>query len=152
MRSKRGARWAIYTIQDMTGVQELLVFPESFAKLENVLKSGVPLLMKARVQIEEAGTRLSLLEARRLDEIAERAPVSEFRLRLAMGSLTEDMLDHLEHLLSGSPGPSPVVFELLSKDGSLALVQAQQRVKVSPELADGVREICGEQAVDTVIG
>ena len=152
MRSKRGARWAIYTIQDMTGVQELLVFPESFAKLENVLKSGVSLLMKVRVQIEEAGTRLSLLEARRLDEIAERASVSEFRLRLAVGSLTEDMLDHLEHLFSGSPGPSPVVFELLSKDGSLALMQAQQRVKVSPELADGVREICGEQAVDTVMG
>jgi hypothetical protein len=62
------------------------------------------------------------------------------------------MLDHLEHLFSGSPGPSPVVFELLSPDGSLALVQAQQRVKVSPELADGVREICGEQAVDTAMG
>src|SRR6202045_2079570 len=60
MRSRKGARWAIYTLQDMTGVQELLAFPESFAKLENVLKPGTPLLLKARVQIEEAGTRLSL--------------------------------------------------------------------------------------------
>ncbi len=152
MRSKRGARWAIYTIQDMTGVQELLVFPESFAKLESLLKSGIPLLMKARVQIEEAGTRLSLLEARRLDELAERAAVSEFRLRLDVVSLTEVMLDNLEHLFSGSPGPSPVLFELRSPDGSLALLQAQQRVKVSPELSDEVRKICGEQAVDTVIG
>jgi len=152
MRSKRGARWAIYTIQDMTGVQELLVFPESFAKLENVLKSGTPLLMKVRVQIEEAGTRLSLLEARRLDELAERASVSEFRLRLDVGSLTEVMLDNLEHLFSSSPGPSPVLFELRTPDGSLALLQAQQRVKVSPELTDEVRKICGEQAVDTVMG
>jgi len=30
MRSKKGARWAIFTIQDMTGVQELLAFPEVF--------------------------------------------------------------------------------------------------------------------------
>src|SRR6266480_6059278 len=30
MRSKKGARWAIFTIQDMTGIQELLAFPESF--------------------------------------------------------------------------------------------------------------------------
>jgi DNA polymerase III subunit alpha len=152
MRSKRGARWAIYTIQDMTGVQELLVFPESFAKLENVLKPGIPLLMKTRVQIEEAGTRLSLLESRRLDEMGERASVSEFRLRLDVGSLTEGMLDNLEYLFSGSPGPSAVVFELRSPDGSLALLQAQQRVKVSPELTDGVRKICGELAVDTVMG
>src|SRR6267142_1252816 len=59
MRSKKGARWAIFTIQDMTGVQELLAFPESFARLENILKPGAPLLLKARVQIDEAGTRLS---------------------------------------------------------------------------------------------
>jgi len=46
MRSKKGARWAIFTIQDMTGVQELLAFPESFARLEAVLKAGNPLLLK----------------------------------------------------------------------------------------------------------
>src|SRR5229473_2724136 len=65
MRSKKGARWAIFTIQDMTGVQELLAFPESFSKHEQTLKPGTPLLLKVRVQIEEAGTRLSLQEARR---------------------------------------------------------------------------------------
>jgi len=52
----------------MTGVQELLAFPESFARLEQVLKPGNPLLLKVRVQVEEAGTRLSLQEARRLEE------------------------------------------------------------------------------------
>src|SRR5258708_10134469 len=45
MRSKKGARWAIFTIQDMTGEQELLAFPESFARLENILKPGAPLLL-----------------------------------------------------------------------------------------------------------
>jgi DNA polymerase-3 subunit alpha len=33
MRSKRGDRWAIATLVDMTGVTELLVFPEAFRKL-----------------------------------------------------------------------------------------------------------------------
>src|SRR5436190_13702245 len=73
MRSKKGARWAIFTIQDMTGVQELLAFPESFSKHEQTLKPGTPLLLKVRVQIEEAGTRLSLQEARRIQDITERA-------------------------------------------------------------------------------
>src|SRR5439155_161504 len=70
MRSKKGARWAIFTIQDMTGVQELLAFPESFTKHEQTLKPGTPLLLKVRVQIEEAGTRLSLQEARRIADVA----------------------------------------------------------------------------------
>ena len=33
MRSRRGARWAILTLQDRTGVIEALVFPEAFQKL-----------------------------------------------------------------------------------------------------------------------
>src|SRR4029077_18106615 len=126
MRSKKGARWAIFTIQDMTGVQELLAFPESFARLEQVLKPGNPLLMKVRVQIEEAGTRLSLQEARRLDEIKENGASKEFRVRLDIASLSEDTLGGLEDLFGACPGPCQVVFELCSADGSVAILPAQQ--------------------------
>jgi len=69
MRSRRGARWAICTISGHDRRSGITGVPESFAKLETMLKTGTPLLMKARVQVEEAGTRLSLLEARRLEEI-----------------------------------------------------------------------------------
>jgi len=151
MRSRKGARWAIYTLQDMTGVQELLAFPESFAKLENVLKPGTPLLLKARVQIEEAGTRLSLQEARRLEDVAERKAAPEFRVRLKIESLSEGTLDQLEGLFAGSPGTSPVLFELHSPDGSVAVVQAQQRVAVNADLIESVRQICGAQAIELVM-
>jgi len=151
MRSRKGARWAIYTVQDMTGVQELLAFPESFAKLENLLKPGTPLLLKARVQIEEAGTRLSLQEARRLEDIAERQPTPEFRVRLETESLSESTLDRLEELFAGSPGPSPVLFEMHSPDGSMAVLHSQQRVTVRAELIESVRQICGAQAIELVM-
>ncbi len=87
MRTRKGARWGIFTLQDMTGVQEMLVFPETFTRLESMLKPGVPLLLKARVQVEEAGTRLSLQEARRLEDLAERAAPQEFRVRMDMQSI-----------------------------------------------------------------
>src|SRR6266852_4176630 len=151
MRSRKGARWAIYTLQDMTGVQELLAFPESFAKLENVLKPGTPLLLKARVQIEEAGTRLSLQEARRLEDIAERKAPPEFRVRLEMESLNQSALDQLEELFAASPGTSPVLFELHSPDGSVAGLQAQRRVAVKAELIESVRQICVAQAIELVM-
>jgi DNA polymerase-3 subunit alpha len=151
MRSRKGARWAIYTLQDMTGVQELLAFPESFAKLENVLKPGMPLLLKARVQIEEAGTRLSLQEARRLEDVAERKTAAEFRVRLQMESLSEGTLDQLEELFARSPGASPVLFELHSPDGSVAMLQATRRVAANAELIESVRQICGAQAIELVM-
>jgi len=150
MRSRKGARWAIFTIQDMTGVQELLAFPESFARLEQVLKPGTPLLLKVRVQVEEAGTRLSLQEARRLEEIAERPAANEFRVRIEMQALKEGTLDRLEELFASSPGPGQVVFELRAPDGSIAVVYSQQRVQATPELAEAVRQICGERAAGMV--
>src|SRR6267143_1824306 len=143
-------RWAIFTIQDMTGVQELLAFPESFARLEPTLKPGNPLLLKVRVQVEEAGTRLSLQEARRLDEVTERAASGELRVRIEIQSLTEETLDLLEGLFAASPGMCAVVFELCSPDGCVAVLQAQQRVKSAPELLEAVREICGNPAVRMV--
>src|SRR5260370_40277938 len=123
MRSKKGARWAIFTIQDMTGVQELLAFPESFARLEAVLKPGNPLLLKVRVQVEEAGTRLSLQEPRRLEEMPYPAGSSELRVRIEMCAMSEDALDRLEDLFTAAPGPCAVVFELCSPDGARPLLQ-----------------------------
>jgi DNA polymerase-3 subunit alpha len=149
MRSKKGARWAIYTLQDMTGVQELLAFPESFTRLENILKRGEPLLLKVRVQVEEAGTRLSLQEARRVADIAERA-ASEFRVRLDLARLDEGTLEQLDHLFASAPGPSTVVFELLSRDGKVALLQSQKKIRIQQELIDAVRQICGQQAIQMV--
>jgi DNA polymerase III subunit alpha len=150
MRSRKGARWAIYTLQDMTGVQEMLAFPESFAKLESILKPGSPLLLKVRVQVEEAGTRLSLQEARRLEDIPEPKAAREFKVRLETLALSEAILDQLEALLANFPGASPVVFELHSPDGSVASLQSQQRVAPGPELVESLRRICGEQAVEVV--
>jgi DNA polymerase III subunit alpha len=148
MRTRKGARWGIFTLQDMTGVQEMLVFPETFTRLEAMLKPGVPLLLKARVQVEEAGTRLSLQEARRLEDIAERAAPQEFRVRMDMQSINPDALDRLETLFGNFPGSCVVVFELRSADGSVALLQAQQRVRSNPELVEAVRQICGNRAVE----
>ena len=150
MRSKKGARWAIFTIQDMTGVQELLAFPESFARLENILKPGAPLLLKARVQIEEAGTRLSLQEARLLEQVAERTGPSEFRLRLDVSLLNDETLNQLENLFASTPGPTTIVFELVSPDGSVASLKSQKRIRVKPELEEAVRRICGQQAIQRV--
>ena len=149
MRTRKGARWGVFTLQDMTGVQEMLVFPETFTRLEAMLKPGVPLLLKARVQVEEAGTRLSLQEARRLEDIAERAAApQEFRVRMDMRAINPGCLDRLETLFSNFPGSCVVVFELRSADGSVALLQAQQGVRPNPELVEAVRQICGDRAVE----
>jgi len=42
----------ILTLQDTTGVLEVLAFPESFGRLETVFKSNAPLILKGRVNVK----------------------------------------------------------------------------------------------------
>ena len=148
MRSRKGARWAIYTIQDMTGIQELLAFPESFTKLEAVLKPRTPLLLKVRVQVEESGTRLSLQEARKLEDMPDPQTRSGLRVRMKMENVTEGLLDQLEAVFASCPGFTPVAFDLCAEDGATATIQIPARVQVCPELVATIRGLCGEESID----
>ncbi len=150
MRSKKGARWAIFTIQDMTGIQELLAFPEAFGKLENTLKPRVPLLMKVRVQVEEAGTRLSLQEARSMEGMGEKVAVAPVRIRMNLENMAGDLVDRLQDIFVTFPGRNPVVFDIVRPDGTIAEMATERRVKVSAELLTAIRDACGPQAIDMV--
>jgi DNA polymerase-3 subunit alpha len=150
MRSRKGARWAIFTLQDMTGVQELLAFPESFARLETVLKPGQPLLLKARIQVEEAGTRLSLQEARPLQMVAETTGPAEYRVKLDLQRLNEAALAQLEELFAKAAGPSTVVFEVKANDGTTAVVQSQRKIRVTPDFIAALDLICGDEGIRRV--
>ena len=149
MRSRRGARWAILTLQDRTGVIEALVFPEAFGKLESILKSNTPLLVKGRVAVEDVGTRLIVADARLLDQLADRPP-SLLRVRMDLSTVNTGALDQLKELFSSRPGRCRVSFELIKDDGSAATLDAGSAVLADRELVERVRQICGTDSVALV--
>ncbi len=149
MRSRRGARWVILTLQDRTGVIEALVFPEAYQKLEMILKTNTPLLAKGRVAIEDVGTRLIVSDARLLDQITDRAP-SLLRVRVDLGSVDPGALESLKELFSSRPGPCRVAFDLVNSDGTEATMETGSAVQADRELLERVREICGTDSVAVV--
>ena len=149
MRSRKGDRWAILSLQDMTGGVEALVFPEAFARLETTLKSGTSLLFRGKVNVEDAGTRISLQEARPLDQVSD-AGTAVMRVRVDISLMDEYTLDRLKDLFAGSPGPCPIAFDLRDSEGTEAILKSNQRVKINDKLVDKVREMCGADAVEVV--
>jgi DNA polymerase-3 subunit alpha len=149
MRSRRGTRWAILTLQDRTGVIEALVFPEAFQKLETILKANTPLLAKGRVAVEDVGTRLIVSDARLLDQLTDRAP-SLLRVRVDLGSVDAGALDRLQELFTKRPGRCRVAFELVKSDGTEATLEAGSAVMADRDLLEQVRAICGTDSVAVV--
>jgi DNA polymerase-3 subunit alpha len=148
MRSRKGDKWAIVSLQDMTAAAEVLAFPEAFARLGGTLKSAGPLILKARVNVEEVGTRLVVMEARVLEGAPGGVRALRVRVDLAGDVMDEFTLDRLRELFASKPGQCPVVFDLLSADGSAATLRAQQRVRLDDDLLVAVRAMCGADAVD----
>jgi len=146
MRSRKGDRWGILTLQDTTGVLEVLAFPESFGRLESIFKSNAPLILKGRVNVEEAGTRLAVMDARRLEDMAQRQP-DMMRVRVDMATIDDHTLDELKHLFASNPGSCSVAFDLISAEGSVATLRADQRVKADQDLVREICRLCGDNAV-----
>ncbi len=149
MRSKKGERWGIYTLQDRTGVVDLLVFAKAFAKLEGTLRAGTALLVKGRVVAEEAGTRIVVSDARALEDMAQ-APPTLLRVRVDLGAMDSEVLDRLQDLFLSRPGRCRVAFELVNPDGTMATLETQNSVQPDAQLVEAVREICGLDAVAVV--
>jgi DNA polymerase-3 subunit alpha len=129
MRSRRGARWSILTLQDRTGVIDALVFPEAYQKLEPILKAATPLLVKARVAVEDVGTRV----------------------RVGLNVFHNGELDRLKELFATHPGRCRVEFDVIGDDGAEATLETRSTVQPATELVEAVRGICGPDSV-TVVG
>ncbi|HVB99963.1 MAG TPA: DNA polymerase III subunit alpha [Candidatus Dormibacteraeota bacterium] len=148
MRSRKGDRWAIMTLHDRTGMVELLAFPEAFGRLENAFKSGFPLVVRGRVNVEEVGTRVVVMDARPIQETAAAKPAS-LRLRMRLESIDEGVLARLDKLFGERPGSCPVIFDLIDGNGAVATLEAERSVRADQALMAEIREICGEETVQT---
>ena len=148
MRSRRGARWAILTLQDRTGVCEALAFPEAFLKLEAILKGATPLLMKGRIAVEDVGTRLIISDARLLDQVRQQPSAPNLlRVRVNRSAIDAGIIDRLQELFASRPGRCRIAFELVHDDGTEATIDAGSAVRADSEFLNRVREICGADSV-----
>ncbi len=103
--------------------------------------------MKGRVNVEEAGTRLAVMDARKLEDIGQRAP-GVMRVRVNIGHLDATIMDELKQLFVNKPGSCSVAFDLISPEGAVATLHADQRVRADQELVNQVCKLCGENAVE----
>jgi DNA polymerase-3 subunit alpha len=95
MRSKKGDRWAIATLEDMSGVVDLLVFPEAFRRLEDKLYPDALLLIAGRTRVEESGVRVAVREANPLEGV-QNAPATKVRIHLNADCLNPETIERID--------------------------------------------------------
>jgi len=132
INTKNGDRMAFATLEDMDGAVELTIFPETFRQSAGHLKSGVPLLVRGKVEGPASGRKLLAEDVRPLGDVEAAVPPSSCRVRLGPRA-GADVLRTLRAVCDEHPGPVPL-FVHLHVDGAEVVVRARA-VRVQPSRA-----------------
>jgi DNA polymerase-3 subunit alpha len=151
MKTRKGDRMAVFTLEDRAGGVEVVVFPESFTKFALLLENGTMVMVQGKIERDEESGRLFAGEIQPLDVVREKL-VREIGIRLSLPPHGRPTFRALVDVLARHRGDRRVVFELELRECRPALrvradIASQVRVRPSTELVADLEQICGTGSV-----
>jgi DNA polymerase III subunit alpha len=150
LKTKKGDRMGVFTLEDAQGALEVVAFPEAYARFAPLIENGTLVAVRGKFERDDESARLQATEMFPLDALRERLSKA-VRIRLN-GDCTRQKLEALWDLLSANKGDRPVAIELeVAGRGKTLRVSAdvtpQIRVRPTPQLLSAVEQLCGEGSV-----
>jgi len=146
--TKKGDRYATFVLEDMLDTVEVIVWPDTYQKVQNVLTAEDPVIISARV---DANDERKILIANNIESaIALRdRSAKEAVIKLDENLCSEARLDELKLVLKQFKGECPVKLVLRRSDHSETTIALPPSVKVSPSeaLSNSVEQLFGEPVV-----
>ena len=137
VKTKSGGRMGIINLTDPSGQGEVVIFPDAYGALYELLHSGEPLFFNVRVQQDGERLRVSSEEARPLKDVI--AAKDDVEILVPEAAL----LPRVQSLLAGAgAGRTRVQLRLKTPLGE-ALVKLPGGVSYSPTLVAGLRQALG---------
>jgi DNA polymerase III subunit alpha len=151
-RTKKGDLMAVFTLEDLTGAVETVVFPNSYTRFEQYMTADYPILVSGRFELEDQRScKIIASDLQPLSGISERN-ARTLRISAPISGLSPDSATLLHHLLENNKGETGVEVELYHPSKFRVNIQSSDFVKVksSPELIQQIENICGPGSVQVV--
>jgi len=150
LRTKKGDRMAVFTLEDHVGGVEVVVFPEAFSRSGSLIEVGALVVVRGKLERDDETTRILASEILPIDAVRERL-AREVAIRVKMPA-GRGVFEALGEIFSRHRGDRRVTFEMEVPGGSVGLrvkadVTSQIRVRPSPALIAEVEQVVGAGAV-----
>lgn len=147
-KTRKGDAMATFTLEDVEGSAEVVVFPELFGRSQAIFMEEPPVLVSGRLEADEFRTRILATEIVPLAEARKRRTES-VSIRLPVSGVTRELVDRLQGVLSENRGECPVFLELTSPDAFSLTLRADTKFAASPtrRMVASVEEILGPGSV-----
>jgi len=145
LKTRKGDRMCVVTLDDAQGSVEVVVFPEPFKQYGHLVEEGQMVVVKGRLERDDESTRLLASEIAPLATVTEHL-ASSVAITLSAPPHDRDTFIRLWDVLMQHKGDRRVAIELRKPDQGLRVkidVNAQIRVRPSERLVSEVERVCG---------
>ncbi|CAB4559000.1 unannotated protein [freshwater metagenome] len=141
--TKKGDLMAVFTLEDLQGAVEVMVFPRTMTEIGHLLAEDAVVLIGGRVDRRDDTPKLIATDIEIFDAMPETDP--PLRLHLSPTRLNDSTVDRLKELFLDFPGSSQVI--LLLDETHVLQLPEQYMVSTQSGLVGELRALLGHEAV-----
>ena len=150
LKTRKGDRMAVFTLEDSQGGVEVIAFPETYQRAGSLIETGTMVLVSGKLERDDESARILASEIVAIDTVHERL-AREVAIRMTMPA-ERNVFEALGEVFSRHRGDRRVTFEIELPAGPKPLrvradLSAHIRVRPSSTLIAEVEQIVGQGAV-----
>jgi DNA polymerase-3 subunit alpha len=150
LKTRKGDRMAVFTLEDAVGSVEIVAFPEAYQRARAPIEPGTLALVRGKLERDDETVRIVASEIAPLDSVRERV-TREVAIHLKRPA-DRGTLETLGEIFSRHRGDRKISFEVETGEGPDRIrvkvdVSAQIRVNPSPKLISDIEQVVGAGAV-----
>ncbi|MDX2167231.1 MAG: DNA polymerase III subunit alpha [Deltaproteobacteria bacterium] len=142
--SKKGDRYAAFTLEDKTGTVEVIVWPETYRKSELDFTTDEPICVTGTLEVSEERCQVIADEVLLLAN--HRARVAQgVHLALVADRVTDELFARLKDTLAQHRGDCPCYVHLLLPNKTETVIALPRELRVAPTegMLEAVEQLCG---------
>jgi DNA polymerase-3 subunit alpha len=128
--TKQGSPWAIASLEDLDGVIDVMVFPQTYQLVATQLVEDAIVVVKGRVDRREDQPKLVAMELT-LPDLSD-GPRGPVVISLPVARCVPPVVDRLKEVLATHPGVTEVHLQLVQQGGRTTVMRLDERLRVTP--------------------
>jgi DNA polymerase-3 subunit alpha len=130
-KSKKGAWWGSFQLEDLAGQIEVLAFPKAFEQFQSLLENERAVLITGRVESDDGRLRLTADEVVSLDDLREKK-ADAVQVRLDVGDIDDELIGKLRRAVEAHKGEVALYLEVVRPGDFRLVARVEPGLRVSP--------------------
>ncbi len=140
-----GSKMAVFTLEDLQGQAEVVMFPDVLNKYSDVLVQDAIVFVKGKLDFRRERPNILAAEIIKLDEVREKL-AAKIRIRLDSKDVTKEKVAMIKSICKSHRGKSPVYVAIRTDKGRV-YAAADKELSVNPDIdfCRKMRQLVGEE-------